>query len=81
MRAELPRYAVPELGDLVLRRRFPLDKSLGMKLHVKWDGPYKLVRIAKSGVSGDLEDIKTGKVIGRYAFQSLKVYVPREPRC
>ena len=33
-----------------------MDKSLGMKLHAKWDGPYKLTRILKSGVSGNLED-------------------------
>ena len=72
--AKVPRYVAPELGDLVLRRRFQVDKSLGMKLHTKWDGPYLLSRIAKSGVSGDLEDLKTGKVIGRYAFESLKVY-------
>ena len=72
--AKVPKYAPPELGDLVLRRRFQVDKSLGMKLHTKWDGPYLLSRIAKSGVSGDLEDLKTGKVIGRYAFESLKVY-------
>ena len=76
LRAKLPRYVAPELGDLVLRRRFQVDKSLGMKLHAKWDGPYLLSRISKSGVSGDLEDLKSGKVIGRYAFESLKVYVP-----
>ena len=63
LQAKLPRYAAPQLGDLVLRRRFPMDKSLGMKLHAKWDGLYKLARIAKSGVSGNLEDLKTGKVI------------------
>ena len=74
--AKLPRYAAPQLGDPVLRRRFQADKSLGMKLHAKWDGPYKLTCISKSGVSGDLEDLKTGKVIGRYAFESLKGYVP-----
>jgi len=38
----------------------------------------RLVRIAKSSVSGDLEDLKTGKIIGRYAFESLKVFVPRD---
>lgn len=64
--ARMPRYEAPQLGDLVLRRRFQVDKNLGMKLHTKWGGPYKLTRISKSGVSGDLEDLKTGKVIGRY---------------
>ena len=79
--AKSPRYEAPRLGDLVLRRRFQVDKSLGMKLHTKWDGPYLLCRVSKSGVSGDLQDLKTNKVIGRYnAFESLKVYVPREPQ-
>ena len=57
-----------------------MDKSLGMKLYPKWDEPYRLARISKSGVSGDLEDLKTGKLIGRYAFESLKVFVPREEK-
>ena len=66
------------MGDLVLRRRFVVDKSLGMKLETKWDGPYRLSRISKSGVSGDLQDLKTGRIVGRYAFEALKVFVPRE---
>ena len=74
LRAAVPRYAAPQLGDLVLRRRFNVDKSLGMKLYTKWDGPYRLTRIAKSGVSGDIQDLKTGRV-GRYAFESLKVFL------
>ena len=76
--AEIPRYQTPKLGDLVLRRRFQVEKSLGMKLYAKWDGPYRLTRISKAGVSGDVTDLKTDKVIGRYAFESLKVFIPRE---
>ena len=76
-RAAFPRYHAPKLGDLVLRRRFNVDKSLGMKLYPKWDGPYRLSKISKSGVSGELTDIKSGKMIGRYAFEALKVFVPR----
>ena len=49
-----------------------------MKLYTKWDGPYWLSKISKSGVSGELTDIKSGKMIARYAFESLKVFVPRE---
>ena len=48
-----------------------------MKLYPKWDGPYRLSRISKSGVSGDLTDLKSGRVLGRYAFEALKVFVPR----
>ena len=62
LHAAIQRYAAPELGDLVLTKRFQVDKSLGMKLHAKWDGPYKLNRISKSGISGNLEDLKTGKI-------------------
>ena len=76
--AKIARYQKPQVGDLMLRRRVQVDKSLGMKLHSKWDGPYRLCRVSTSGVSGDLEDLKTGKVIGRYAFNSLKVFVPQE---
>ena len=77
VKAPIPRFQAPQLGDLVLRRRFAVDKSLGMKLHSKWDGPYLLSRISKSGVSGDLTDLKSGRLLGRYAFEALKVFVPR----
>ena len=69
---------MPKMGDLVLRRRFIVDKSLGMKLETKWDGPYWVSRISKSGVSSDLQDLKTGRIIGQYAFEALRVFVPRE---
>lgn len=29
-----------------------------------WHGPYRLNHISKPGVSGDLKNLKTGKVIG-----------------
>lgn len=77
LNADIPRYALPTLGDLVLRRRFVVDKSLGMKLHAKWDGPYKLVTVSQTGTAGEIEDLKTGKRLGRYAFNTLKVFVPR----
>ena len=76
--APAPRHTPPKVGDLVLRRRFVVDKHLGMKLHAKWEGPYKLVRISQTGTLGEIEDLKTGRQLGRYAFGTLKVYVPRE---
>ena len=78
LRAMLPCYSAPQVGDLVLRRRFNVEKSLEMKLFSKWDGPYWLVRIARSGVSGEIADLKMDGIIGRYAFNALKVFVPRE---
>lgn len=74
------RYAQPQLGDLVLLRRFIVDKERGRKLEPRWEGPYLLSRIAKEGVSGYLQDMKTGKVKGRYGFDAMKVYVPREAK-
>lgn len=76
--AVLPRYAAPQVGDLVLRRRVNVDKSLGMKFDTRWDGPYRLVRISASGVSGDIVDLKTDNILGKYALDSLKVFVPKE---
>ena len=49
-----------------------------MELYTRWDGPYLLSKISKSGVSGDLTDLKSRKMIGRYAFESLKVFVSQE---
>lgn len=78
--ATVPRFIAPQVGDLVLRRRFKVDKSLGMKLHTKWDGPFLLERLGRSRVSGDLRDLKSGLMIGRYALQALKVFIPREQK-
>ena len=44
------RYKMPRRGDLVLRRRFVVK--------TKWDGPCRLSRISRAGVSGDLQDKK-----------------------
>lgn len=74
------RYEMPKEGDLVLLRRFVVDKERGRKLEPRWEGPYVMFKVAKPGVSGYLRDLKTQKVKGRYAFDALKVYVPRELR-
>lgn len=69
---------MPQKGDLVLLRQFVIDKEKGRKLEPRWEGPYLLVKVAKEGVSGFLQDLKTGKVKGKYAFDAMKTYVPRE---
>ena len=76
--AAIPQYEMLKMGVLVLQWRFVVDKSLGMKLETKWDGLYRLSRIPRSGASGDLQDLKTGRVFGRYTFEALKVFIPRE---
>lgn len=78
LKSTITRRVSPKEGDLVLRRRFAVDKSLGMKLYAKWDGPYRLISISPVGTSGYIEDLKTGRILGRYAFNTLKVFVPRE---
>jgi len=71
-------HAKPQLGDLVLLRRFVVDKERGRKLEPRWEGPYQLTRIVKEGVSGVLSDLKTEREKGKYGFDTMKVYLPRE---
>ena len=68
----------PSRGDLVLLRRFVVDKDKGRKLETRWEGPYKVKKVGRSGVSVTLEDIHTGRTKGRYSFDSIKIYVRRE---
>ena len=49
-----------QLGDLVLLRRFTVDKDKGRKLKAKWEGPYQIMRMTKSEISVWLEDLCTG---------------------
>ena len=65
------------VGDLVLLRRFAVDKDKGKKLDTKWEGPYKVTKIGRSGVSMTLEDLHTGKRKGSYSLDHVKEYVKR----
>ena len=78
---KMPRYETPKQGDLVLLRRFVVDKDKGRKLEPRWEGPYILDRVGREGVSGYLRDLKTDRVRGRYGFDAMKVYIPREEKC
>lgn len=64
----------PQEGDLVLLRRFAVDKDKGRKLETRWEGPYRIAKITKSGVSVRLEDLSTGVRKGRYSVDDVKVY-------
>lgn len=64
----------------MLLRRFAIDKDKGKKLSPRWEGPYSIYKIGKSGVSVTLRDIQTDKVKGGYSIDSVKIYVPRERR-
>lgn len=76
----------PTDGDLVLLRRFEVDKQHGRKFEPRWEGPYRLEDIAWHGRSGRLKDIRTGEVVRvrkgglqeRVHMDDLKVFVPRD---
>ena len=67
----------PGTGDLVLLRQFAVIKDKGKKLETRWEGPYKVTRVTKSGVLVILEDLCTGMKKGRYAIDDAKFYITR----
>ena len=75
---EIGRGEPPQKGDLVLLRRFVVDKDKGRKLEVKWEGPYLVTKLSSSGVSVTLTDFLTDRVKGRYSTDALKLYVQRQ---
>ena len=50
-------------GNLVLLRRFEIDKHKGRKLEARWEGPFRLSDISWHGRSGRLRDINTGELV------------------
>ncbi|KAH0607822.1 uncharacterized protein H6S33_002856 [Morchella sextelata] len=66
--------------------RFEIDRQHGRKFEAKWEGPYKLDKIAWHGRTGRVFDLITGeearvKKTGlheRVHLDDLKVFVPRE---
>ena len=75
-------------GDLVLLRRFEVDRNKGMKLAARWEGPYELTDLSWHKRSGRLRDINTGEVVRvrkgglreRCHVNDMKLFVPREDR-
>ena len=65
-KGEIGQGDQPKKGDLVLLRRFVVDKDKGRKLETKWEGPYVVERVGYSGVSVVLYDLLTDKRKGRY---------------
>ena len=60
-KSELGKGDPPKEGDLVLLRRFIVDKDKGRKLEIKWEGPYLVERVGYSGVLVVLRDLLTDK--------------------
>ena len=50
-------------GDLVLLRRFDIEKHHGQKLETQWEGTYRLVDMAYHGRSASQQDIQTGDIV------------------
>ena len=77
-----------EEGDLVLLRRFDVEKHHGMKLESQWEGPYRLSDLAYHGKSGRLRDMHTGDLVKvrkgglweRVHVNDLKLFCPRRDR-
>ena len=75
-------------NDLVLLRRFEVDKNKGKKLAARWEGPYLLTDLSWHKRSGRLRDINTGEVVRvrkgglreRCHVNDMKLFVPREGR-
>ena len=75
---EAERFQTPRPGDLVMLRRYGLHNQRSKKLEPRWTGPYLLKKVLQSGRSTVLQDLTTGKEVGRYAINHLKVHCPRE---
>lgn len=71
------RYTRPQEGDLVLVRRFQLDKDKGRKLESKWDGPRLLTTVTQGGVTGYVREVYGEGQGKKYHLDDLRTYVPR----
>ena len=84
---DLARGRIKRIGSKASRsllstgRRFSIATTLsdkGKKLEPKWEGPYRVAKVTKSGVSVLLEDLCIGRKKGRYAVDDIKTYLVRE---
>lgn len=65
-------------GCLVLLRRLAQDKSHSHKLEAKWEGPYRVKKMAEHGQSAYIEDMHSGVTKGRYHVNALKMFMTGE---
>jgi hypothetical protein len=70
-------WTSPRVGDLVLVRRFQIDKEKGHKLESKWEGPKLLQAVTESGVTGYVRDVYGEGVPKKYHLDDLRTYLPR----
>jgi hypothetical protein len=72
-------------GDLVLLRRFEIDRHKGRKLEAQWEGPYRLTDLSWHGRSGRLQDLNSGEIVRvrkgglkeRCHVNDMKLFLPR----
>jgi hypothetical protein len=70
----------------VLLRRTALNNHRNKKLEPRWEGPFRLDRVAHHGRSGRLYDLVTGQLVktkasglkDRVHLDDLRVFVPRK---
>lgn len=68
----------PAVGDLVRLRRLAQDNQHSHKLEPRWEGPYKVQKVAEHGKSVWLEDLNSGKLKGKYHINDVRLYLVRK---
>ena len=79
------KWTALEEVDLVLLRRFDIEKLHGQKLESQWEGPYRLFDMSSHGRSARLQDIHTGELVRvrrgglreRVHVNDLKLFCPQ----
>lgn len=74
---ERRKWEEPVKGDLVLLRRFEVDKDKGRKLETRWEGPYVVAKVSYSGVLVLLHNVNTRMRRGRYSMDAVKLFLSK----
>lgn len=62
-------------GSLVRLRRTAQDNQHSHKLEPRWEGPYRVHKMAGHGQSAWIEELHSGKVKGRYHVNALSFFL------
>lgn len=66
-----------DIGDLVWVKKEQVSSSVERKLGLRWNGPYRVKKMALGGVSYELENLFNGTIINR-AADKLRRYIGDE---
>lgn len=73
------KQVLSKVGNLVLLRRSYLDTQRNHKLESRWEGPYKVSKVATHGKSVWLVPLQSEKVNGKYHIKdTTKPFVERK---